>query len=220
MIKAVVSGISLLVLLLSMTGCVAKAPKASFNTDKEFQKLLKEERSAVVYFQRESTVLMAAGVELNIYVDDTHIGNIGNQNAYYAVFLQPGKHTYTFRAKNAFGDLGVMTQRFLDIENNEKIIFKGELIDFNDMEPRKYNPSDSNNAVFLGYKKINNTSPIAKEASDVKPAVNIGEAASKKPQEESSDIEQELVKLKKLYDKGLIDKEEYKSEKKELLKQL
>jgi len=126
-------------------GCVPKAPIASYQVQKEFQKIEADKNIAILYIGRDDT-FRAGGVSLDYYIDAKKAGHLGNQDAYYAILLSPGEHKIRLERGNNY---------IITLNKGERKIIKDELVTLyqnNGLEPKLFTKNKIRHSKFLGYK--------------------------------------------------------------------
>ena len=218
-----------------LTACVTRinhhpAPLQQQSTVERFQ--LDENESRVHFFLGEF-FLYGRATEINqvadVYVNNVKIGTIGNRKEYLAVDLHPG--TYDFKWMSTDADRSQPEPLQLSIEKGELIFVKANMRDVSPVAAKMFGAvgalvgskfisffeQDTNlkNNIHE-YKLILLNEDIKKSLSikKMEPEQSVTESAA------SNDVEKKLSELKKIYEKGLITKEEYDIKRKELINKL
>lgn len=220
-----------------LTACATRinhppAPLQQQSTVKQFQ--LDGDESRFHFFLGNS-ILYGRSHKMNeaanLFVNNIKIGTIGNNKEYLAVDLHPG--TYTFKwmpistgsgycrpdplqLSIAKGELVFMKANMRDVTSNLAYLFGPvgalagvRLITYFEQDTNLKNNIHEYKLILLN-EDIKKTLSIKK----MEPEQSVTESAA------SNDVEKKLSELKKIYENGLITKEEYDIKRKELIDKL
>ncbi|MDP3029158.1 MAG: SHOCT domain-containing protein [Deltaproteobacteria bacterium] len=221
-----------------LTACATRinhppAPLQQQSTVERFQ--LDENESRVHFFLGEFFMKNARGIQLNetadFYVNNVKIGMIGNNKEYIAVDLHPGLYSFKWMPTStgsgycepeplqlsiASGELIFMKANMRDVTSNLAYMF-GPVGALAGVRLITYFEQDTNLKNNIHEYKLTLLNEDIKKSLSIKkmePEQSVTESAA------SNDVEKKLSELKKIYENGLITKEEYDIKRKELINKL
>jgi len=222
-----------------LTACATRinhptVPLQQQSTVEQFQ--LDKNESRVHFFLGELFMKNARGIKMNeaaeLYVNNVKIGLIGNNKEYIAIDLNPGLYNFKWMPIGAgSGNCGPEPLQ-LSISNNELVFLKANMRDASTTAPGAMLFGATGAVVGTNVKTITYFEPdttlkdIIKEYKLIllnesfKQTFSIKKNEIDKSYKENSTspgVEEKLIELKALYEKGLITKEEYDEKRKELL---
>ena len=220
-----------------LTACATRinhppAPLQQQSTVERFQ--LNENESRVHFFLGEF-FLYDRAIKINqvadIYVNNVKIGTIGNSKEYLAVDLHPGTYDFKWMTTGMDADYSQPEPLRLSIEKGELIFVKANMRDVSPVAAKMFGAVGAlvGSKFILLFEQDTNLKNNIHEYKlillneDIKKSLSIKKMEPEQSFTESAvsnDVEKKLSELKKIYEKGLITKEEYDIKRKELIDKL
>ena len=210
------------------------APLQQQSTVERFQ--LDENESRVHFFLGELFMKNSRGIKMNevaeLYVNNVKIGLIGNNQEYIAIDLHPALYNFKWMPIGTGSGYCESESLQLFISNNELMFLKANMRDASTTAPGAmlfgaigalagtnvkiitYFEPDSGLKDKIKEFKLISLNQSFKHASPIK-KLKIDQPSTENSQ--SAGIEKKLSELKSIYEKGLINKEEYDEKRKKLL---
>lgn len=222
-----------------LTACATRinnpiAPLQQQSTVEQFQ--LDENVSRVHFFFGELFMKNSSGIKMNevaeLYINNVKIGLIGNNQEYIAIDLNPGHYNFKWMPIGSGSGSCEPEPLQLSISNNDLIFLKANMRDASTTAPGTMlfgaigalagtsvklitylAPDTGLKDKIKEFKLISLNKTLKREFSIKK--IEMDQPAAESSQ--SANMEKKLSELKSIYEKGLINKEEYDEKRKKLI---
>lgn len=212
------------VLLMACATRISQPPAPGQQLSKVEQFQLNENECRVHFFLGELFFKSANGIKMNevaeLYVNNVKIGFIGNQSEYIAIDLYPGLYTLRWSPIGSGSEYCESEQLQLSISKNEYIFLKANMKDASTTNPGALLFGAIGAVAGTNVKTIAYLAPDNEIKNNIKnyKLVSLNETFKTNFSSSPTDsLEQKLSDLKRLYEKGIITKEEYEEKRKNLI---